>query len=53
VAASTVLGRVDLQVWLLITPLLMWGFLWIAFDKRRQGWHDKLAGTVVIYDEDS
>ena len=24
------------------------GFLWIAFDKRKQGWHDKLAGTVVI-----
>ena len=28
------------------------GFLWIAFDKRKQGWHDKLAGTVVIYDGD-
>jgi len=28
------------------------GFLWIAFDKRKQGFHDKLAGTVVIYDED-
>jgi uncharacterized RDD family membrane protein YckC len=27
------------------------GFLWIAFDKRKQGWHDKLAGTVVILDE--
>ncbi len=26
------------------------GFLWIAFDKKKQGWHDKLAGTVVIYD---
>lgn len=24
------------------------GFLWIAFDRRKQGWHDKLAGTVVI-----
>ena len=24
------------------------GFLWIAFDKRKQGWHDKMAGTVVI-----
>lgn len=24
------------------------GFLWIIFDKRKQGWHDKLAGTVVI-----
>ncbi len=27
---------------------LMLGFLWIAFDRRKQGWHDKLAGTVVI-----
>lgn len=24
------------------------GFVWVAFDERKQGWHDKLAGTVVI-----
>jgi uncharacterized RDD family membrane protein YckC len=24
------------------------GFLWIVFDARKQGWHDKIAGTVVI-----
>ena len=24
------------------------GFIWAAFDTRKQGWHDKLAGTVVI-----
>ncbi len=24
------------------------GFLWIAFDKKRQGWHDKMAGSVVV-----
>jgi uncharacterized RDD family membrane protein YckC len=24
------------------------GFVWILFDSKRQGWHDKLAGTVVI-----
>ena len=24
------------------------GFIWIAFDGRKQGWHDKIAGTVVI-----
>ena len=24
------------------------GFLWVAIDPRKQGWHDKLAGTVVI-----
>jgi uncharacterized RDD family membrane protein YckC len=24
------------------------GFIWIAFDDERQGWHDKIAGTVVL-----
>ncbi len=24
------------------------GFLWVAFDGRKQGWHDKLANTVVV-----
>ncbi len=24
------------------------GFLWIAFDPRKQGWHDKLASTLVL-----
>ena len=24
------------------------GFLWIGWDARKQGWHDKLAGTVLI-----
>jgi len=28
-------------------PLLL-GLIWVGFDKRKQGWHDKLAGTVVI-----
>ena len=27
---------------------LMLGLIWVAFDRRKQGWHDKLAGTVVI-----
>lgn len=26
------------------------GFLWALFDGRHQGWHDKLAGSVVVYD---
>ncbi len=29
------------------------GFLWILFDKRRQGWHDKLAKTLVILEDQS
>jgi uncharacterized RDD family membrane protein YckC len=28
-------------------PLFL-GFLWVAFDPRKQGWHDKLARTVVM-----
>jgi len=24
------------------------GFLWILWDPRQQGWHDKLAGTIVV-----
>ncbi len=24
------------------------GFLWIIWDKEKQGWHDKIAGTYVI-----
>lgn len=28
-------------------PLCL-GYLWVVFDARRQGWHDKLAGTVVV-----
>ncbi|MBC7434893.1 MAG: RDD family protein [Bdellovibrionales bacterium] len=24
------------------------GYLWVAFDPRKQGWHDKMAGSVVV-----
>jgi uncharacterized RDD family membrane protein YckC len=27
------------------------GFIWVAFDARRQGWHDKIAGTYVVRKE--
>jgi len=27
------------------------GFLWIAFDCRKQGWHDRIAATLVIFEE--
>ena len=27
---------------------LFLGFLWIAWDREKQGWHDKIAGTVVV-----
>jgi uncharacterized RDD family membrane protein YckC len=28
-------------------PLCL-GFIWVGLDYRKQGWHDKLAGTVVV-----
>lgn len=31
-------------------PLFL-GFIWIAFDDRKQGWHDKIASTVVVKDK--
>ena len=30
-------------------PLLL-GFIWVGIDKKKQGFHDKLAGTVVVRD---
>ena len=40
-----------LGYYLAILPLLL-GIIWVAFDKRKQGWHDKLASTVVIHRDD-
>lgn len=31
-----------------LSSIFFLGFIWIAFDKRKQGWHDKIAGTVVL-----
>lgn len=30
-------------------PLFL-GLFWVGVDRKKQGWHDKLAGTVVIRD---
>jgi len=29
--------------------VLALGFIWIAFDSKRQGWHDKIANTYVVH----
>lgn len=41
-ALREVLGK------LISTIVLYVGFLWIAWDKQKQGWHDRIAGTHVI-----
>jgi uncharacterized RDD family membrane protein YckC len=44
-------GRAVLRVfgYWISTIALFFGFAWILFDGQRQGWHDKIAGTYVIY----
>jgi uncharacterized RDD family membrane protein YckC len=44
------LGRAILRyIGLIISFLVIFlGVIWVAFDSRKQGWHDKLAGTVVV-----
>jgi uncharacterized RDD family membrane protein YckC len=32
-----------------VSAISFLGFIWILFDNRRQGFHDKLAGTIVTY----
>jgi uncharacterized RDD family membrane protein YckC len=31
-----------------VSGIFYLGFFWIAVDSKKQGWHDKIAGTVVI-----
>lgn len=40
-----------LAYFLATLPLCL-GIIWVAFDPRKQGWHDKLAGTVVVRKKD-
>ena len=44
------LGRLVLRYvgYLLSALPLLLGFLWALWDPRRQAWHDKLGGTVVV-----
>lgn len=44
--AGQFIGRY-LAYFIAFLPLCL-GVIWVGIDKRKQGWHDKLAGTVVI-----
>ena len=37
-----VIGRI------IVTGTVFIGYLWVAVDRRRQGWHDKIADTYVV-----
>jgi uncharacterized RDD family membrane protein YckC len=43
---------VRLACYFVSAAVLYLGFFWIAIDRRKQGWHDKIAGTVVIEESD-
>jgi uncharacterized RDD family membrane protein YckC len=47
-------GRLVLRYFAYLVSMLplFAGFAWIGLDRRKQGFHDKIARTVVIYDED-
>ena len=36
------------EIGYIFSSIFYLGFIWAAFDARKQGWHDKIAGTVVI-----
>lgn len=37
------------QIGYFLSMVLFLGYLWILIDNRRQGFHDKIAGTFVVY----
>jgi uncharacterized RDD family membrane protein YckC len=37
-----------ISYWVSAIPLFL-GFFWVLWDSKRQAWHDKIAGTQVIY----
>ncbi len=32
----------------LLSGILYIGFIWVAFDREKRGWHDHIAGTYVV-----
>lgn len=34
--------------YLVSTAVLFLGFVWVIWDRRNQGWHDKIARTIVV-----
>ena len=44
------IGKISLvygMLWLHGLPLFL-GLIWVGLDQKKQGWHDKLAGTLVV-----
>jgi uncharacterized RDD family membrane protein YckC len=45
-STGQLIGRY-LAYYVSILPLML-GIIWVGIDSRKQGWHDMLAGTVVV-----
>ncbi len=47
------IGYARATIRLLMTFVNTWacyiGWIWVAFDPRKQGWHDKVANSVVVH----
>ena len=44
------LGRAILRLGMLfVSAVLVLGVVWVAFDRSKQGWHDRVAGTLVVH----
>ena len=43
-----VVGKMIPGVIPLLNMVWLLSYVWVLFDNKRQGWHDKIAGTVVV-----
>jgi uncharacterized RDD family membrane protein YckC len=52
--AAPATGKLVLRYFAYILSILPLGlgFAWVAIDRRKQGFHDKIAGTLVVYEHD-
>jgi uncharacterized RDD family membrane protein YckC len=50
-SALTILQAFIRYIGLVVSVAVIFiGVIWAAFDANKQGWHDKIAGTVVVRD---
>jgi uncharacterized RDD family membrane protein YckC len=52
--AAPATGKLVLRYFAYLVSILPlgFGFIWIGIDRRKQGFHDKIAGTLVVYKHD-
>ena len=47
-SATAVTGIIRYIGYYIDTFVIFIGWIWAFFDSKKQGWHDKLAGTIVV-----